>query len=600
MPRDATETAHARHLRSSRASPSAAPQRARASPRAGRACRDRPPRRAQVWSTRASAGRRSRVAAARARRRASRVTARRARTSRSRNRASVARPSSLPCTCSVRKRCNVRRYETRSSSPKRASVLDAARVRPVFALHERRRRCDEHEPRNASGTHQRPLQRDLSAERPAEHASRRIVVDRRVDRVGERRQVDARDRRRATVSGKVDHVHAMRARKRVQQRREQPSMHREAVQQHERRPGSDRFDVKRGVRDSAARAVDARHADVRVERSDERRDVGMAVRGGQRYRAAARCPRAPSAAGWPARGCRARRAPRTRAPLPAHRRRRAAGSASTRRAASTGAPRRSRGTAPISARELRAPRRLVANAAQRLAQRLGEERRRGRRVDVRRAPSGSAFRSRADARRRTRRTRRRPCRAWPCRRCVGDATPKCASAPRPPPSTPMPCASSTTQPRVVRSASASRSAQRRDVAVHAEDGVGDDAACARVGRGEHGCERRHVAVRIAVQRRARQQRAVVQARVVQAVGEDGVAAPRERGEDREVGEIAAREEERARAGAGCRRRRRARARAPRARPCGRRRDATRPRPRRSARRRVHAASTSAGCVARPR
>ena len=46
---------------------------------------------------------------------------------------------------------------------------------------------------------------------------------------------------------------------------------------------------------------------------------------------------------------------------------------------------------------------------------------------------------------------------------------------------------------------------------------------------------------------ARQQRAVVQARVVQPVGEDRVVAPRERGQDREIGKIAGRECQRARA-----------------------------------------------------
>ncbi len=63
-----------------------------------------------------------------------------------------------------------------------------------------------------------------------------------------------------------------------------------------------------------------------------------------------------------------------------------------------------------------APRGIVANAPQRLAQGLGEERRRGRRVDVRPRRLDQRFdheRMRGDERARR---RPRPCRAFPCRR----------------------------------------------------------------------------------------------------------------------------------------------------------------------------------------
>ena len=97
-------------------------------------------------------------------------------------------------------------------------------------------------------------------------------------------------------------------------------------------------------------------------------------------------------------------------------------------------------------------------------------------------------------------------------------------------------------------------------------------------------ERVDVAVRVADELRARQQRAVVEARVVEPVARRRVAAAGERGQDREVREVAGRERQRARVRRTARRTRRARPRAPRAAPCGRRRDATRRRPRPSARR----------------
>ena len=129
-------------------------------------------------------------------------------------------------------------------------------------------------------------------------------------------------------------------------------------------------------------------------------------------------------------------------------------------------------------------------------------------------------------------------------------SPKCASVPRPSPSTPKPCASSTTSHASYASASASRSRQRRDVAVHAEHRVGDDELARRPPPPSSRASSASTSqCAIADERRARQQRAVVQARVVEAVGEDDVVAAGERGEDREVREIAARERQRARAGA---------------------------------------------------
>ena len=91
--------------------------------------------------------------------------------------------------------------------------------------------------------------------------------------------------------------------------------------------------------------------------------------------------------------------------------------------------------------------------------------------------------------------------------------------------------------------------QRRDVAVHAEHGVGRNHLAPRLRRREAAGERRHVPMRIADERRAGQERAVVEARVVQPVGEHRIRAPGERGQDREVREVAGRERERAGRGA---------------------------------------------------
>ena len=63
-------------------------------------------------------------------------------------------------------------------------------------------------------------------------------------------------------------------------------------------------------------------------------------------------------------------------------------------------------------------------------------------------------------------------------------------------------------------------------------------------------QRRRVGMRITDEIRAGEERAVVEARVVQPVGEDRVAAPGERGQDREIGEIPGREGQRLRPCAG--------------------------------------------------
>ncbi len=128
----------------------------------------------------------------------------------------------------------------------------------------------------------------------------------------------------------------------------------------------------------------------------------------------------------------------------------------------------------------------------------------------------------------------------------GEETPKCASAPRPRPSTPMPCASSRTSQASWRSASARSSGTGATSPSMLKTA---SVAITRVADFEAASSARQpaeIAVRITTERRAREQRAVVQARVVQPVGEDGRAAVRDRREDAEIRGVAAGKEERAR------------------------------------------------------
>ena len=75
------------------------------------------------------------------------------------------------------------------------------------------------------------------------------------------------------------------------------------------------------------------------------------------------------------------------------------------------------------------------------------------------------------------------------------------------------------QPGVVRFRELEQRRQRRDVAVHREHGVGCDDLAARFEALNRDAERGDVRMRIADVLRARQQHRVVQARVVEAIGE---------------------------------------------------------------------------------
>ena len=267
-----------------------------------RAPRPRSPRSARRASppqaTRPAAGQRQRVAAAGddergccdARRIAAQVgrrqhgkrvreradaTARRARTTaRAAPRASRGRRS-LPCTCSVRKRCSVSFYATCSSSPNRASVASRHRVRPVRPGDEPRRRADEHEPRHARRMRQRPVQRD-QCRRATSRAPRAVAfrassaastaVDHGVERA-------RRDRCAVAVSRQVDRMDAMArasARRRAPRcRRASPS--RAAARAAARAGRLDRQPVHACALGNAARAAsDATSSSVCAADSDTR------------------------------------------------------------------------------------------------------------------------------------------------------------------------------------------------------------------------------------------------------------------------------------------------------------------------------------------
>ncbi len=76
------------------------------------------------------------------------------------------------------------------------------------------------------------------------------------------------------------------------------------------------------------------------------------------------------------------------------------------------------------------------------------------------------------------------------------------------------------EPRVVALAQAEQRGQGRDVAVHAEHGIGGDDAHVGLRGGEPALEAVQVEVGVARVERAREARAVVQAGMVQAIAED--------------------------------------------------------------------------------
>ena len=171
-----------------------------------------------------------------------------------------------------------------------------------------------------------------------------------------------------------------------------------------------------------------------------------------------------------------------------------------------------------------------ADNAQTRRHRMRHGRHRCRREDVRARALHEPFDHRLMRDRRTRRTRRLPCRA--CRRTpdVASAARPAASAPRPcGPSTPKPCASSTTSHAPCRSASSSRRASGA-ISPSMLKTVSVTITLRRPRSPTPRASRSSAsasAVRIDLHVGTRQTRAVDQRRMVQRVGEHGVA-PRSR------------------------------------------------------------------------
>ena len=242
---------------------------------AARACRGRrrrPASAARSWRDR-RADPRSRARRARGERRRRRFAARE-QAARAAPRA-CARPSLAALHLQRQEALQRKRYATRSSSPKRASVSVAIACGQSAAGDEARRRADEHQRRDALRRVERPAQRDQAAERPAEHGraaaprAANATSTRRDDRVERAR----RDRRAAPVPGRSTAwtrcCRASAARKRSPTAR----MHRPAVQQHERRA------VSCGLRRADRRS---RSRDPPTQRREQRRDIVHRVRGRQR------------------------------------------------------------------------------------------------------------------------------------------------------------------------------------------------------------------------------------------------------------------------------------------------------------------------------
>ena len=110
---------------------------------------------------------------------------------------------------------------------------------------------------------------------------------------------------------------------------------------------------------------------------------------------------------------------------------------------------------------------------------------------------------------------------------ISFSIPSAAATPRPcGPRTPVACASSTTTRGAVLAREAQNLAERRNVAFHAEDALGDDDARAagRAMRLERVLEKGEIEVRIDDFVRAGEAHAVDQAGVIERVGKDDVAA----------------------------------------------------------------------------
>ena len=163
-----------------------------------------------------------------------------------RSAASVACPASLPCTCSDRKRCSVSRHATRELVAEAGERLRRHRVRPRVVGDEARRGRDQHElARGGAGARApRRARSTPPSDQPITASGCCSVANARSSAATTASMRPGLDRIAVAVARQVDDVDAMVLRERGQERREQPAVQREAVQQHEGASLPDGLDVQ--------------------------------------------------------------------------------------------------------------------------------------------------------------------------------------------------------------------------------------------------------------------------------------------------------------------------------------------------------------------
>ena len=132
--------------------------------------------------------------------------------------------------------------------------------------------------------------------------------------------------------------------------------------------------------------------------------------------------------------------------------------------------------------------------------------------------------------------------------CSGTSTclPPTKLEPRPPPTTPMPWASSDISQASYSSASDVELGKRRQIAVHGEHAVGDDQRAVMLGamRGQQFARMRHIVMAEGEHTPARQLRAGIEAGMRQFVEQHQPVAADQHRDDAGIGEIAGAEDDR--------------------------------------------------------
>ena len=315
-----------------------------------------------------------------------------------RSAASVARPCSLPCSCSVRKRSHRELPRDAQLVAEAGERLGRHRMRPVVARDEARRRRDERRGGSTrAGLRQRPAHRDQSAQRPAEHGERRAsAANAAASAATTPSSVNGAGAALWPCPGRSTACTRKRRASRGDERSPHARMHRPAVQQHERRtrPDAIRRAARRsstasclapGSPQSSRRASSASASTSASTSSRECAAVSVMRKSRRAVRHRRRTDRRHPEAALPQRRRRAR-------PPPHCRRRRAAGSASASRSSVHGRARMRSRKRAISATRCARRARSSRDDREARAQRLGEQRRRRRREDVRARGLRRAFR----------------------------------------------------------------------------------------------------------------------------------------------------------------------------------------------------------------